>query len=208
MDETGLHALVNKFIRDRITTQERKLPFEEAKRIEENAKQAEAAGYDETTFNLLFKDELQEKEIARILLEYGVRSWDQSKLVAEHIFDEMVDESLIDNTDVVRLINSFKEALQGGKPPDKNHFIYHTDARLGALAVSLLNFPYEESDHWRREFSQTTGYSKQLFLQSYENFIKTVAKDNEEELMRFLKMDEDKTNVEVESAINYLKLAR
>jgi DNA primase len=208
VDEGGLHALVNKFIRDRIATQERKMPFEEAKRIEENARQAEETGYDETTFNLLFKDELQEKEIARILMEHGVRNWDQSKLVAEHIFDEMVDESLIDNTDVVRLINSFKEALQAGSPPDKNFFIYHADARLSALAVSLLNFPYEESDHWRREFSQSTGYSQQLFQQSYENFIKTVAKDNENELMRFLKMDEDKTNVAVESAICYLKLRK
>jgi DNA primase len=35
-----------------------------------------------------------------------------------------------------------------------------------------------------------------------------VAKDNENELMRFLKMDEDKTNDEVESSINYLKLRK
>jgi DNA primase len=208
IDETGLHALVNKFIRDRIVTQERRLPFEEAKKIEQNAKQAEATDYDETTFNLLFKDELQEKEIARILLEYGVKNWDESKLIAEHIFEEMVDESLIDNTDVLRLINSFKQAIQSGAPPDKNFFIYHADAKLSALAVSLLNFPYEESDHWRREFSQTTGYQQKLFEQGYEDFIKTVAHDNGKDLMRFLKMDEDKTNDAVDSAINYLKLRK
>src|SRR4029078_480575 len=59
IDESGLHALVNKFIRDRISTLERKLPFEEAKLHEENARRAEAGDYDEATFNLLFKDELQ-----------------------------------------------------------------------------------------------------------------------------------------------------
>src|SRR5215510_114236 len=69
IDESGLHALVNKFIRDRIATQERKLPFEEAKTQEQNARVAEETNYDDATFNLLFKDELQEKEIARILLE-------------------------------------------------------------------------------------------------------------------------------------------
>ena len=68
IDEAGLHALVNKFIRDRISTQERKLPFDEAKKHEENARQAEETNYDEATFNLLFKDELQERELARILL--------------------------------------------------------------------------------------------------------------------------------------------
>jgi DNA primase len=208
IDEGGLHALVNKFIRDRIVTQERRLPFEEAKRVEENARQAEAADYDEATFNLLFKDELQEKEIARILLEYGIKYWDETKLIADHIFEEMVDESLLDNTEVVRLIHIFKEALQVGLPPDKNYFIYHPDAKLSALAVSLLNFPYEESEHWRREFSQTTGYRQQLFEQSYEDFIKTVAPDNENQLMNYLKMDEDKTNEEVDSAINYLKLRK
>ena len=38
--------------------------------------------------------------------------------------------------------------------------------------------------------------------------MKTVAPDNEEKLMSFLKMDEDNTNEEVESAINYLKLRK
>lgn len=208
IDEAGLHALVNKFIRDRITTQERKLPFEEAKQHEENARKGEAGGYDDATFNLLFKDELQEKEIARILLEHGVKSWDASKLVAEHVFDEMVDESLIDNAEIIRLLHSFRDALQSGTRPDKNFFIYHQDPVLSSLAVSLLNFPYEESDHWRREFSQSTGYQQQLFEQSYENFIKTVAKGNQDELMHFLKIGEDRTNDEVASAINYLKLRK
>src|SRR6185436_9816386 len=115
---------------------------------------------------------------------------------------------LIDNTEILHLINSFKEKMQLGSMPDKNYFIYHPDAKLSALAVSLLNFPYEESEHWRREFSQTTGYQPQLFEQNYEDFIKTVARDNEHEMMSYLKMDEDRTNEEVESAINYLKLRK
>ena len=38
--------------------------------------------------------------------------------------------------------------------------------------------------------------------------MQTIAKDNEKQLMSFLKMDEDRTNEEVESAINYLKLRK
>ncbi len=209
IDESGLHALVNKFIRDRISSMEKKLPFEEAKQFENNARQAEQADFDEATFNLLFKDELQEREVARILLEYGIKKWDEQKLIAEHIIEEMVDESLLDNTDVIRLIAVFKELLQ--QNPDavsRNFFIHHPDTKLSAFAVSLLNFPYEESEHWRREFSQASGYQKHLFEQSYEDFIGTVAPENNEQLMGFLKMDEDKTNDEVDSAINYLKLRK
>lgn len=214
IDEAGLHTLVNKFIRDRIAAQERKLPpdsyrDEEAKAFEENAKKAEATNYDDATFNLLFKDELQEKEVARILLEYGIRKWDDNKLVAEYIFDEMVDESLIDNPDVIKLLHSFKELLQQKiTEASKNYFIYHPDTKLSALAVSLLNAPYEESEHWRREFSQSSGYQKNLFEQKYEDFISTLAHDNKEKLLSFLKMDEDKTNEEVESAVGYLKLRK
>ena len=209
IDETGLHALVNKFIRDKISTQERKLPFEEAKKIEENTRQADETNYDEVTFNLLFKDDLQEREVARILLEYGIRKWDDTKLIAEHIFEEMVDESLVDNSDVIKLITVFKETLQNNPAiVNRNFFIYHPDTKLSSLAVSLLNFPYEESDHWRKEFSQSTGYQKNLFEQSYDDFIKSVAPGNDEKLMSFLKMDEDKTNEEVDSVINYLKLRK
>jgi DNA primase len=120
----------------------------------------------------------------------------------------MVDESLIDNADILRVIHIFKEGLKHNSQLDKNYFIYHPDNKISSLAVSLLNFPYEESDHWRREFSQSTGYQTQLFEQSYEDFIRTVARDNENELMSYLKMDEDRTNEEVDSAINYLKLRK
>ncbi len=209
IDETGMHALVNKFIRDRISTMERKLPFEEAKKIEENTRQAAATDYDDATFNLLFKDDLQEREVARILLEYGIKKWNNDKLIAEHIFEEMVDDSLVDNMDVVRLIAVFKEALQNNPATvNRNYFIYHPDTQLSALAVSLLSFPYEESEHWRKKFSQSSGYQKNLFEQSYEDFIQAIAPGNDEKLMGFLKMDEDKTNDEVDSVVNYLKLRK
>jgi len=206
IDEGGLHSLVNKFIRDRIATMERKTP--EAVQ-DENARRAEATDYDDATFTLLFKDELQEREVARLLLEYGTKKWDDHQLIADHIFNEMVEESLVDNKDIVRLMESFKQVYRNDPNATlPNYFVYNSDQQVSTLAVSLLNFPYEESEHWRREFSQSTGYQKNLFEQSYDDFISTIAKDNEEKLMKFLKMDEDRTKEEVDSAINYLKLRK
>jgi len=123
--------------------------------------------------------------------------------------EEMVDESLIDKKDVSQLIAAFKELLQNDRTSvNSSYFIYHQDTKLSALAVSLLNFPYEESQHWRKEFSQASGYQKHLFEKDYDDFIKTLARDNEEELMSYLTMDEDRTNEAVESAVNYLKLRK
>ncbi len=208
IDEGGLHALVNKFIRNKISTQEKALPFEEARSHEENAQKAAATDYDDTTFNLLFKDELQEKEFARVLLEHGNKKWNGG-LVAEFMLNEILDEGLLDNADVIKLINEYKKALDKERTIlNKNLFVYSNDPAISSFAVSLLNFPYEASEHWKREFSSSTGYQKKLFEQSYEDFLRSVTVGNENELMTFLKMDEDKTHIEVESALNYLKLKK
>lgn len=209
IDESGLHALVNKFIRNRIVTQEKALPFEEAKHFEENAQKAEATNYDDSTFNLLFKDELQEREFARILIEHGSKKWNEQLLIAEYIFNEIFDDTLFDNHEILKLFLTYKELMQNNSQAlDKNIFIYHSDNVISTLAVALLNFPYEESEHWKREYSQSTGYQKELFEQTYENFIRTLAKENEEKLISFLKMDADRTNEEVESAVSYFHLRK
>ena len=209
VDESGMHALVNKFIRDRIATQERRLPFDEAKVHEENARKAADSGYDESTFNLLFKDDLQEREVARILLEYGTRPYDDHRLVGEYLLDELPDEGLMDNEQVKRMINLFRDMLlRDPAQAGKSFFIYHPDTELSALAVSLLNFPYEESDHWKKKDSGNGGYQQRLFTQSYEDFMQMLSPDNDDKLMKFLKIDEDRTNEQVHSAINYLKLRK
>ncbi len=208
IDEGGLHALVNKFIRNRISTQEKALPFQEAKQVEDNAQKAAATDYDDATFNLLFKDDLQEREFARVLLEHGNKTYEQG-LMAEYLFEEILDEGLFDNTDVIKLVKEYKAAFEKDKKSvTKNLFVYHPDSAISAFAVSLLNFPYDESEHWRKEFSQSTGYQKKLFEQSYENFLRSVTVGNETELMTFLKMDEDRTFHEVESAVSYFKLRK
>jgi DNA primase len=208
IDESGFTSLVNKFIRNRISLEEKRMPFEEAKVHEENAKKAEENNFDDYTFNLLFKDDLQEREIARVLLEHGAKPWNDGQIIAEYILSEIPEEDLIDNQVVVKLIHRFREYVQRQQPIDKNFFVYSQDTELSTFAVSLLQFHYEQSDHWKKELSQSTGYQKALFQQDYKGFINSIRPGNEDQLMQFLKMQEDKTMDEVESAISYLKLRK
>jgi DNA primase len=170
---------------------------------------AQETDYDDATFNLLFKMNCRKENWQEFSWKHGTRYWDDTELIADHIFSE-IDESLLDNPDIIRLINAFREQIRiAPQQINKNFFcLQHRPLRLGSLAVSLLNFPYEESDHWRKEYSQATGYQKQLFEQSYEQFIKTVARGNDQQLMNYLKMDEDKTHIEIESVLSYLKLRK
>jgi DNA primase len=208
IDETGFTSLVNKFIRNRISLQENKLPFEEAKHFEENVRKAEENNFDDQTFTLLFRDDLQEREIARILLEYGTKKWNAHELIAEHVLSELPEDDLIDNQTVLKLIDEYKQQVANHHTPDKSYFVYHPDQSLSALAVSLLHFPHEESLHWKRELSQSTGYQRSLFEQDYKSFLNTLKKENEAALMSYLNIGKDNTLAEVESAVNYLKLRK
>jgi DNA primase len=208
VDERGFTALVNKFIRNRISVVENKIPFEEAQVHAENAQKAAASNYDDETFNLLFKDELQEREVVKVLLEHGTKTWNGTETIAEHILSEIPDEDLIDNKTVARVIDIYKEHHTTHTVPDKNFFIYHSDPSVSTLAVSLLQFPYEQSPRWKRDFSRSSGFQKSLFEQDAKSFYATISPDNEEGLTQFLKIGSDNTVDQVDSAINYLKLRK
>lgn len=209
IDEAGLTALVNQFIRDKLAAMEKRQAGVSEEERSENARKGEETEFHDATYNLLFKDDLQEREIARILLEHGLKSFDANRLVAEYVFDEMVEDSLMDNMEVLNMIKLFKEAYaRDTSLPDKNFFIYNENTGISTLAVSLLNFPYEESEHWRKTAAESTGYQQSLFTQSYEEFMRVMSKGNEESLQRFSKIDEDRTSEAVISAIKYLRLRK
>ncbi len=208
IEEAGLHHLVNKFIRDRISQQEKKLSFEEAKLFEENAKQSAATDFDDGTYSLLFKDDLQEKEVARILLEFGNRRWINDSTVADFIFEE-IDESLLENEQVKGLFQAYRNEVQTGNlPKGPQSFIHYPDQIISTFAVSLLQFPHEESSRWRQDFNQTQGYQSSLFEKEYEDFISTLSPEKKEQLLDFLQSEEDKSPEAIRSAIHYLKLRK
>jgi DNA primase len=204
IDEAGFTTLVNKFIRNRIALVENKLPFEEAKHHEENAKQGEATNFDDQTFNLLFRDELQEREIARVLLEHGTKKWQDTQLIAEYIFSELPDEDLIQSQAVLGLLHTYRAHLEQHQPVDKNLFVYSEDPTVSTLAVSLIYFPYELSPRWKSDISQSTGFQKS----DYKSFLRTIHKEHHDELSGYLKSQKDTTMDEVESAVGYIKLRK
>lgn len=208
IDEAGLHALVNKYIRDRITAQERKTKPNANDEKEGNTVKGEAANYDDATFELLYKDQLQEKELARVLLEYGNKIWEKNTLIAQYILEEISD-LIIEDEDVNNLLEKAKELLQSHPESlNRQYFIYHNDKRLSSFAVSLLNYPYEESERWKDDMGQELGYQKELFAKDVSNFLQTISEGNEKELRNYKLISEDRTPEKIISAIQYLKLKK
>ncbi len=174
IEETGLHTLVNKYIRDRITKHENKTAAQEA----QNTQAAEAAvPQDDESVNLFFRHEQNERGMIRDLLDYGLRPWDEQTLVADYILAECVDLiDLIDNKPLLRILDIYKVWYQQGLEPTAKHFLYHEDQELSALAVSIMDLHLEISPNWKDHFEGKIFSPDELYK---ENVLST---------MRYLKL--------------------
>jgi DNA primase len=143
IDETGLTALVNKYKRDRIAREEKKLPFEE-----NTAAPAPAADNSFTDTGLLLQqDELQEKNMLRVLLEYGLLAWDEQQTMADYIFSEL-EQFHFENPQLEQLYEEYRRQYQQQLEPTAKTLLYHTDANIRQLVVNITMNPYELSYRW------------------------------------------------------------
>jgi DNA primase len=95
VDEQGLTALVNKFIREKEIKGEKRITREK-KEDEQQLTDKENESDDNNISGLLSKDEQNEKGVIRCLLEFGLWAWDENRTVAEFIFEEVENNGLED----------------------------------------------------------------------------------------------------------------
>lgn len=161
IDEEGLTALVNKHIRERIQVDERKQQNNESVTIPDEMVEPEEG------FDLLFKDELQERALVRALMEFGIKPWDDTRTVADFIFDEMEENGLqemFDNRQLLKIIDVYKGWYQEGIEPTAKSFLYHEDAQLNVLAVSLMdNSSFEISPNWNEHFDRPIPSREEVY---------------------------------------------
>jgi DNA primase len=117
----------------------------------------------------LDSSESQEKEIIRLLLQFGSESItlkqkngdeleEETQLkVADLIIQDLLRDEIPFETPVCRQIfNEMAELQQKGVIPDKDYFLHHPDPILATLAIDLIILPYEYSHGWEK---------KQVFMQ-------------------------------------------
>ena len=162
IEESGLHALVNKFIREKVNKEENKIQRQEQAE-EDNRKLTEI---EEEALTLFNKDEMQERAMVRSLLEFGVKDWDPQTKVASHVFKEIEDnqlEEMIDNKELVKILKTYKAWYDAGLEPTEKNFLYHDDLEMSALVVSLLVFNHEISPNWKEHYEGYIPTREDLF---------------------------------------------
>ncbi|THU38528.1 DNA primase [Niastella caeni] len=198
IEESGLVALVNKFIREKIAKDESKqAALDPTQHFEDNAMQGAASDYSDESFNLIFKDEMQEKALLKILLEHGMKDWDHQKKIAEYIFNEDIVEEMIENQTVTKIMRMYRDMLAAHLEPSDKDFIFSQENDVSTLVVSLLNSPYELSERWLAE--------KEVFSVLEQGFRKYM---NIEYKHKPLQKEEKTFKDDVLSTLQYLKLKK
>lgn len=171
VDEQGLTALVNKFIREKEIKDEKRITRDKKEdEVQLAAKETESA--DNNISDLLSKDEQNEKGVMRSLLEFGLWAWDENRTVAEFIFEEVENnglEDLIENKILVKIFNHYKSMFNEGVNPNEKHFLYHPDQQVGELAISLFTDRYEISPNWKDYYEGELLSRAQLYREEVES---------------------------------------
>ncbi len=176
IEETGLHALVNKFIREKVNKEESRASRESANQpAVDNVHPFEI---EDDAVALLYKDEPHERAMVRSLLEFGLKSWNEQQRVADHVFTEIEEnqlEELIDNKNLIDLIKTYKAWYDEGLEPTAKTFTYHEDNVIRQLAMQVMDYDHEISPNWKEVYEGKIDTREDLYKEevfSTVNYLK------------------------------------
>jgi len=146
IDEGGLTNLVNKYKRDRLEKEDRRA--QHSRQPEHPEAQEDAPPMpDDSPLLVLNRDLAQEKNIIRVLLEYGLEEWEDSKTVASYLF-EQIDVYHIDDLSLQNLYATYRREYEAGNQPSSKTLQYSDATDLQQLIADITIFPYQLSTRW------------------------------------------------------------
>jgi DNA primase len=158
--ETGLNALVNKFIREKIGKEGAK---EAAKEAQPSPEEASPGNQYQQGLELINPDTLHEQGLLRCLIEFGNKPWDDEKKVADHLLDEVGNDDMFDDPQLQKVFSLYKDLYRKGLEPGPKNFLYHEDSRVSSVVLKLLEFPYEVSPNWQEQFEMKVPSKEETY---------------------------------------------
>jgi len=148
IDETGLTQLVNKFKRDKMVKEEKKMAYDEAAILMPSF-QNETQELDNIDI-VLDKDLLHEKNLVRLLIEYGNEVLADGRLAATWIAEEL-EPFPLDNQEMIQLVKVYFDWQAAGKMPNNKTLQYHEDPQIQQLVMGLFEPEHELSPRWNEK---------------------------------------------------------
>ncbi len=208
IDEAGLHTLVNKFIREKISKEESKASQKNGENKDTSSQQpANATDLSDETFNILFQDELQERAVVRVLLTYGIKQWDDHKTIADYIFEDEMDEEMFKNKKVAEVLKIYKDKYEEGQKLSVSDFAYSEDNEIVKLVIESTNHPYEVSHRWNDE-DRAHSINHSIWDLKYEDFKSKVLYNENSRNEIYSYNTDDNYKDDVDGVLIYLKLKK
>lgn len=203
IDEEGLVTLVNKYKRDKIQKQETKDAFKTSN--------TEEVQQDTNTYNEALFDNanIHEKNVIKVLLEYGLNPWQEDINVADYIFNELAAFDFEDKL-LEKIYNEYKHLYYAHTAPTTKTFLYHNDNAIREAIINITVSPYELSPKWDEKLQgmnivnrDTSAQDVQLSLSYFKlKKIKQMFQQNQADLEKATTIEEQMKLIEVHK---YLK---
>ncbi len=148
---------------------------------------------------------LQEREIVRILLNYGAElaSWegDGDVPIAPYILSALDDVSFEDRPSAF-IIDIFKKKAEDYEIPDAKFFFSHQDKDVQDIAINCVTSPYELSPNWNDEkrkiyVSQEREHLQELSIQAIYRIKKRKVEREMNKIREELKKETDTDDLEI-----------
>jgi len=165
IDESGLTQLVNKFKRDKIVKEEKKMAYDEAAILMPTFQQ-ETQDLDNIDL-VLDKDFLHEKNLVRLLIEFGHEILPDGRLVCNWIAEEL-EPFPLDNQDIIQLVKVYFEWHEAGKMPNHKTLQYHEDNQIQQLVMGLFEPEHELSLRWNEKLGLNKAVEAITYQQQIE----------------------------------------
>jgi DNA primase len=164
IEETGMNALVNKIIRDKISKEENK--FTPGPSETNDQQQGDDSLPDSPEELLLNKDELNERALVRCLIEFGQNEWENETTVAAYLLKEIEENELdvmMENQTLLQVLLQYREWYQEGKAPNEKSFLYLENRTLSELVIQLMSNDAEISPKWKEKYEGHIPTRAELF---------------------------------------------
>ena len=164
VDEAGLINLINKYIRDRIETEQRH------NRREEAMPKPEALAIEpQPDAQLPAKDDQQEWQLLRVLIEYGHLPFEGYESVAR-LIEDRVSIDLIEEPTVHKLFNEYYDHYAHfGAVPEMHYFINHPEKTVRDTMASLLHPRVDISTQWKEKYGIETLTNDMTYVTDVES---------------------------------------
>jgi DNA primase len=118
-------------------------------------------------------DEIQERDIIRLLLSYGHElNWskdvEEDVSIARYILEHL-DNIEFGNAAYQKIVSLYTRELNDGRIPDEKFFLNHEDSELREVSAGIVSTPYSLSENWEKRHGIYVTSEEQLLRAAVEN---------------------------------------